>query len=202
MRFIFVWIDIISPSIVTVKSYYSLGLSIGNDSYTEDDVLGYAEDYYGANDKGNDPEGQKVEDYSKIIEELQSHRKEIEKLQLDMGGTSTVRNISSGLSISNQEYITQNEFFPFCPLEELQHQLDDIIDKDVSGKEDYFTADDFIHADQGFMLKEYFCIFTFRLSSASSTFQTFCDSKLGHSFPLLSLDSLFQSAFSAPFFQI
>ena len=131
-------------------------------------MLGYAEDYYGTNDKANDPDGQKVEDYSKIIEELQSHRKEIEKLQLDMGGTSTVRNISSGLSISNQEYITQNEFFPFCPLEELQHQLDDIIDKDVSGKEDYFTADDFIHADQGFMLKEYFCIFTFRLSSASS----------------------------------
>ena len=129
-------------------------------------MLGYAEDYYGTTDKANDPDGQKVEDYSKIIEELQSHRKEIEKLQLDMGGTSTVRNISSGLSISNQEYITQNEFFPFCPLEELQHQLDDIIDKDVSGKEDYFTADDFIHADQGFMLKEYFAyllFFWFRL---------------------------------------
>ena len=124
-------------------------------------MLGYAEDYYGTTDKANDPDGQKVEDYSKIIEELQSHRKEIEKLQIDMGGTSTVRNISSGLSISNQEYITQNEFFPFCPLEELQHQLDDIIDKDVSGKEDYFTADDFIHADQGFMLKKYFAFLRF-----------------------------------------
>ena len=158
-------------------------------------MLGYAEDYYGTTDKANDPDGQKVEDYSKIIEELQSHRKEIEKLQLDMGGTSTVRNISSGLSISNQEYITQNEFFPFCPLEELQHQLDDIIDKDVSGKEDYFTADDFIHADQGFMLKEYFFILAFLLSSATSTLQKFCDSKVVHSFPLLGLDLLFQSAF-------
>ena len=112
-----------------------------------------------------------------------------------MGGTSTVRNISSGLSISNQEYITRNDFFPFCPLEELQHQLDDIIDKDVSGKEDYFTADDFIHADQGFMLKELFCIFTFILSPASSTLEIFCHSKLGYSFPFLGLDSLFQSAF-------
>ena len=165
-------------------------------------MLGYSEDYYGTTDKANDPDGQKVEDYSKIIEELQSHRKEIEKLQIDMGGTSTVRNISSGMSISNQEYITQNEFFPFCPLEELQHQLDDIIDKDVSGKEDYFTADDFIHADQGFMLKEYFCAFTFLVTSASSTLQQFSDSKLGHSFPLLGLESLFQSAFLAPFFQI
>ena len=157
-------------------------------------MLGYAEDYYGTTDKANDPDGQKVEDYSKIIEELQSHRKEIEKLQLDMGGTSTVRNISSGLSISNQEYITQNEFFPFCPLEELQHQLDDIIDKDVSGKEDYFTADDFIHADQGFMLKS---ILHFYVSFVFSFFHAsiFGDSKLGHSFPLLGLDSLFQSAF-------
>ena len=99
-----------------------------------------------------------VQDYSRIIEELQSHRKEIEKLQMDMTSCSIPNTISSSLTnnTSKAREIVGNEFFPFCPLEELQHQLEEIIDDEGEGKEDYITAEDFNTADQGFALKTFF----------------------------------------------
>ena len=106
----------------------------------------------------HDPESLKVEDYSKIIEELQSHRKEIEKLQLDMNGSVRENSFHAVLNNSSKSQITGNEFFPFCPLEELQHQLEEIIDEEVnSGKEDYLTAEEYnTAADQGFGLIVFF----------------------------------------------
>ena len=136
---------------------------MSHDSYAEEPNL---KDIEENSPNKNDQESLKVEDYSKIIEELQSHRKEIEKLQMDMSGSIT--NTPSMLNHSSKSQMVNNEFFPFCPLEELQQQLDDIIDDDVSGKEGYITADDFYPANQGFKLRTVLPIFL-RLFLPSST---------------------------------
>ena len=126
---------------------------MGHDSYTEENNVDNEGIYSGIGVDKNDPESLKVEDYSKIIEELQSHRKEIEKLQLDMNGSVRDNSSTAALNNSSKSQITGNEFFPFCPLEELQHQLEEIIDEEVSGKEDYLTAEECnTAADQGFGL--------------------------------------------------
>ena len=125
---------------------------MSHDSYTEEPNVDDEEEYDGLGRDGNNQDSLKVEDYSKIIEELQSHRKEIEKLQMDMS-TSVTNTPSTTLNNSSKPRIINNEFFPFCPLEELQQQLDDIIDEEAEGKEDYITAEDFNPADQGFALK-------------------------------------------------
>ena len=57
-----------------VKSFYSL-------DYTEEGDGGLLE----ASEDALEDDGSRLEDYNKIIQELQSHRKEIEKLQI--GGT-------------------------------------------------------------------------------------------------------------------
>ena len=137
--------------------------------------MGHEEDLNEGNDEHDDgfdrdaidPATLKVEDYSKIIEELQSHRKEIEKLQIDMNGSA--RNNLSPISSFSQPKVTNHEFFPFCPLEELQHQLDEIIDDDVSGKEEYLTAEDFNTADQGFCVAS--ILFTFHPALTFSSFE-------------------------------
>ena len=127
---------------------------MGQDSYPEEYNDQNQGDNFGLKDENNIPENLKVEDYSRIIKELQSHRKEIEKLQLDMNGSSLKENSSSAPATgSSKARFSNDEFFPFCPLDELHHQLEDIIDDDVSGKEDYLTAEDSYIADQGFGLK-------------------------------------------------
>ena len=137
---------------VTVKSYYSLGV-MGHESYAEECYVPNEGDHFGL---PNQTENLKTEDYSKIIEELQSHRKEIERLQLDMNGSSLKDNYSSApVTSSSKARFSNDEFFPFCPLNELHHQLDEIIDDDASGKEDYLTAEDSYIADQGFGLKTF-----------------------------------------------
>ena len=127
---------------------------MGHESYAEENNIQGHGGNFGLRDETNDPEHMKVEDYSKIIEELQSHRKEIEKLQLDINCSSIRDNSSSPPVISpSKARFTNDEFFPFCPLDELHHQLDEIIDEDVSGKEDYLTAEDSYITDQGFGFK-------------------------------------------------
>ena len=75
-----------------------------------------------------------------------------------MNGSSLKDNYSSApVTSSSKARFSNDEFFPFCPLNELHHQLDEIIDDDDSGKEDYLTAEDSYIADQGFGLK-YFLI--------------------------------------------
>ena len=130
---------------------------MGHESYAEENNVENQRDYYGLRDVRNEPDNMKIEDYSKIIEELQSHRKEIEKLQLDIN-CSSFKDISSSAPAtgSSKAKFTNDEFFPFCPLEELHHELDEIIDDDNSGKEDYLTAEDSYIADQGFGLKNIF----------------------------------------------
>ena len=143
---------------------------MGHESYTEENNVTNEGIYSGLGAERHDPESLKVEDYSKIIEELQSHRKEIEKLQLDMNGSVRDNSSSAHLNSSSKSHMTNNEFFPFCPLEELQHQLEEIIDEDVSGKEDYLTAEEFnTAADQGFGLRVFFTN-TLPSSLASSGF--------------------------------
>ena len=139
---------------------------MSHDSYTEEPNVDDEEEYDGLGRDGNNQDSLKVEDYSKIIEELQSHRKEIEKLQMDMS-TSVTNTPSTTLNNSSKPRIINNEFFPFCPLEELQQQLDDIIDEEAEGKEDYITAEDFNTADQGFFVEN---IFTQFIDFASSSF--------------------------------
>ena len=135
---------------------------MGHESYPEECNDQNKGDNFGLKGENNVPDNLKVEDYSIIIKELQSHRKEIEKLQLDMNGSSLKDNSSSApVTGSSKARFSNDEFFPFCPLDGLHRQLDDIIDDDVSGKEDYLTAEDSYIADQGFGLKYVWQYFSF-----------------------------------------
>ena len=166
---------------IVVKSYYSLGV-MGHESYPEEYDDQNQGDNFGLKDENNVPETLKVEDYSRIIKELQSHRKEIEKLQLDMNGSSLKGNSSSApVTGSSKARFSNDEFFLFCPLDGLHHQLDEIIDDDVSGKEDYLTAEDSYIADQGFGLKcvwQYYSFFAdkrFLLARIQLFFSALCE---------------------------
>ena len=129
---------------------------MGHDSYAEENSIEFKEGDATTlwDEEKREQSSSKPQDYSRIIEELQSHRKEIEKLQIDMTGCSLAN--TANPTVTNNTYksrvIVGNEFFPFCPLEELQQQLGEIIDEDGEGKEEYITAEDFNTADQGFDL--------------------------------------------------
>ena len=155
---------------------------MGHESYPEECNDQNKGDNFGLKGENNVPDNLKVEDYSIIIKELQSHRKEIEKLQLDMNGSSLKDNSSSApVTGSSKARFSNDEFFPFCPLDGLHRQLDDIIDDDVSGKEDYLTAEDSYIADQGFGLKyvwQYFSFFadkSFLLTRIQLFFSSLCE---------------------------
>ena len=120
--------------------------------------------------------------HTKLLETLGQHRKEIEKLQLDMNGSSLKDNSSSApVTGSSKARFSNDEFFPFCPLDGLHHQLDEIIDNEVSGKEDYLTAEDSNIADQGFGLKyvwQYYSFFadkSFLLARVQLFFSSLCE---------------------------
>merc|ERR1712020_712789 len=100
---------------------------MSHDSYAEENSMEYKEgdDARLWAEEKREQSSLKPQDYSRIIEELQSHRKEIEKLQIDMTGCSLAN--TANPTLTNNTYqsrvIVGNEFFPFCPLKELQQQL-------------------------------------------------------------------------------
>ena len=154
---------------IVVKSYYSLGV-VEHESYTEENNDQNQGGIFGFKNDNDTIENLKVEDYSKIIEELQSHRKEIEKLQLDMNGSSLRDNYSlAPVTGSFKAKFSNEEYFPFCPMAELHQEIDEMMEEDVSGKEDYLTAEDSYIADQGFGLKicleQLFLLYRYKLSS-------------------------------------
>ena len=153
---------------LAVRSYYSLGF-MGQDSHTEESQYIGEDSCCKADTSPNN--GLQVEDYSKIIEELQSHRKEIEKLQMDMNSSTptvtnssapTVAPLESSCKKSQLARVINNEFFPFCPLKEIQQHLNGMTINDEEGasrgesdegKDEYVTAEDInTAADQGFSL--------------------------------------------------